>query len=497
MRLIRGSQSLVMPVYFVFVTACFQAREQDELEVAVEPISGPQIEVDAESPSYIEVGRVDTFNARVTGLTSNLIYTSSNPEIASVDSLSGVVNALTSGFANITMTATSSPHLQRSVQLTVVPVGAAPRPMSHAELVARTMNEVCKNEESKLLKVSTGINDIHEYHDCQRLIRNGKYESLVGIFAHDNVRQYPNVEYKDGKIAAVIVNYETKGPTMPYEPLGLQVGISCLILKFNKKGNPYWEAAVVPLPATQDNPDPECEDDMDWNDVPDAQKGLLEVRIQPDAADHDDRQDVAPPVARWDWDPTNKVNYMGVRCGIKRWCEIGDSGFTTLPALKTTSGNRNLYKGFYDQQFLSDENGVLSDVWGTVLPGDSAVRDKIQRNKRWHETAKVIMEAPQGSAAYTFYESRLHLNTVTAAGRVKGTGSLRIYSEGLNVGNLKTNWLMQVNGQSVGDGVMYHVRHNDQVKHRAKSTRWRWHEEDETVWYFCPEDGCCEMKRLY
>ena len=484
MRLVRDNRLQVVVLSFVIMAACAEADERA-------PATGPSIEIADPGPLHIEVGDVHTVKATLTGSTSGFTYTSSDPDIASVDGKAGLVQALKPGNTIITVTAASSSDIHRDVQISVVPRGMGRQPMTRAAMVAMTMNQVCKNEGSKLRQTSTGVEDIHEYHDCQRLIIGNDYQSVVGIFAHQNVGKYLRQEYKQGRLVAVIVNYKDK----PYEPLGIQIGTNCLVLKWNVPiiGQSRWVAALVPKSGSGEEFG-ECPDDMKWSDVPDEYKDVLEVRPQVDAADHEGGDEV-PPVARWDWDPENEVNYMGVRCGRTTWCEIGKKDFVSMPGLTVGSGNKKLFKGYYDQQYLADEEGNRSDVWATVRPGRAAILGQIQRNKDWHEIAELILEAPTGSTAFEFYRDKLNLNTSTLGGRITGKGSMAIYSESKNDPEIGKNWRLQVNGKSVADGIMTHRGHG-QASHRAKSVRWRWHEEDETVWSFCPEDGCCEMAGL-
>jgi len=76
-----------------------------------------------------------TFNNGTTGPTSGLIYTSSNPNVARVDPVTGAITALTGGTTTITVTAPNGTSTQ--ITVTVLPATGtglmpAPQPMAHA-----------------------------------------------------------------------------------------------------------------------------------------------------------------------------------------------------------------------------------------------------------------------------------------------------------------------------------------------------------------------------
>jgi hypothetical protein len=477
---------------------------------------------------------VDTITATVTGVESGVTYTSSNPAVAVVHPSTGEIWGRSAGIATITATATAAPRVSATVQVTVgttaVPMGPlVVRGPEHKAMMANLINQVCPNEEEAFfadsLPIDADLRVIHEFHDCQRLIEDNGYGPLVGIFAHRNVTSYPSpMQYIGGRLAAIIVNFKTKTNWLPYAPLGLATGTNCLVLRFTPSfaSNPTvrplpitrgqkislrtpsatpgtWQAAVVHRPSTTASYG-DCSDKMDWDSVtlaPAGQKQMLDAIPQPDAYEPDGTGLISPPVARWDWDRTKGNNYMGVRCGIRGWCEIGKTGFTPLPAL-TAPNSKNIYKGYYDQQYLAASDGTLSDVWGTVRPGEDAIVPGLmqRQDNKWWDAARIELEGPlQGSTAFSWYTGKLFMTVVAdqAAQVRRGQAILTMHSPAAAVGK---DWDVKVNGVVPGGGPKMTYRgHKSEAYDRFGTVRWRWNEDDETVWSFCEEAGCCEVGR--
>ena len=442
--------------------------------------------------------------AAVRNLSSTAVtFTSSNSAVATVNA-NGVVTAVGSGIVQVTATSVVDPTVADVVEIVSVPPTAL-----HSTMVSTLINEVCPNEEEAFFlnntPVTSNLSMIHEFHDCQRLINNGQYESLIGIFAHANVEDFDRKsEWREGQLAAVIINFKTKGNNTAYAPLALQPGTNCLILKYNRPRGSIpesWSAAVIqPLAIDNNATYGDCDDELTWSNVT-TSNTTYDVKVQ--SAYAPDGGSEAPPVGRWDWDPVLRRNYMGVRCGLNWWCEIGLPGFTTSTALKTTDG-RDIFKGFYDEQFLANENGQLSNIWGTLTPGaDAIIQDKIKRDGQWYHVSTINMTISHPDNTPTpadllFYSNKLAMApsvTTSAATQTRTsmvTGMMKMRSD-LPPGS---DWQVTVNNQSVAGGWMTFRGHGKEGRRRFSTVRWRWQREDETTWTYCPEDGCCEMRSL-
>jgi hypothetical protein len=501
MRLVRVTSSYRLLLFCIFtLTAC-----EEDVPGTSSTASAPTISISPSDNFAIVQGRSDTVSATVLGEPASPVrFRSSQPAVVAVDSITGIIRGESLGIATITATTRSGETTVASgVNVTVLPPSMAMTPFEHRRMMNDMVADVCPNQEESLFMDSlpnVDLRVIHEFHDCQRLIDDSAYQSVVGIYAHRNLTTFPLPDhYVSGKLAAIIVNFENKGP-ITYTPLGLAPGISCLVLKWNPPPVGTWEAAVV-HDSSPTLPPGGCTDSVTWSHVPVPQATPLQVMLQQNAAGPDTITR-APPVARWDWDSINGVNYIGVRCGEFGWCEIGGANFTPRPALVMANG-KNMFKGYYDEQFLADKNGALSDVFGTVSPPDSAV--EIKRNSAWHKAATIELTSNPNSAAYKFYSDRLKLKPAnTAPGKVRGTGSMTMMSPPLPVTTNPTqndrNWYVRVNGLPVTTAIpgqkMKHTGHPSESTTRFKTVRWRWNANDETVWSFCEEAGCCEMGRL-
>jgi hypothetical protein len=502
MRLVRV-QLFYLP--FLLLGVCTLTACEERIPETPRPTPVTTISISPSDNFTIMLGASYAVRARVTGEAASAVrFRSSQPSVVVVDSISGVIRGDSLGIATITATVGSGATMAASaVDVTVLPPSMAITSLEHRRMVGSMITDVCPNQEESLFLDSlpnVDLRVIHEFHDCQRLIDDGEYQSVVGIYAHRNLTNFPSpTDYTAGHIAAIILNYENKGP-ITYTPLGLAPGISCLVLKWNPAPVGTWEAAVV-HDSSPTLPPGGCTDSVTWSHVPVPQSTPLKVILQQNAAGPDTITR-APPVARWDWDSVDSVNYIGVRCGEFGWCEIGGANFTPRPALVMKNG-KNMFKGYYDEQFLADKNGALSDVFGTVSPPDSAV--DIKRNNAWHKAAIIELVSNPLSVAYEFYSDRLQLQAANApSGKIRGTGTMTMMSPPLPVTTKPTqndrNWNVRVNGLPVTTSIpgqkMKHTGHMSESTTRFKTVRWRWNENDETVWSFCEEAGCCEMGRL-
>jgi hypothetical protein len=419
-------------------------------------------------------------------------YRSSNTEIVAVTD-SGDLIALRPGTTVITGTAAPGQTASQTIPTVV---------LTRRQATNMLINDVCPNTSEKYfgdsLPISSTIAQIHEFHDCQRLIIKKTYAGVVGIFASHNVAIYHNAsDYSGGHLAAIIINFVgKKNSTTPYAPLGLLPGTNCLIVRFT---DGVWQAAVVPQAAPVVTPSGvrygDCPDHLTWADVPAAQMGHLVVQLQQHAVDMRDSA-IAPPVARWDWDSRNAVNYVGVMCSDATWCEIGPKGFTTSVAMKTAAGNP-IFKGYYDEQYLANRSGSSpTTVWGTLIPGADA-HDVSQTAAHdpavWYQMALMTLRETGGAASsgYNHYKNVFHaalagssplvassdvsLNPVSHAPTDGYNG--RMHGVGLGVGSIKFTW----HPSSAG----------------VPTVRWRWKSKDEGTWEFCDPEGCCEDTRIF
>jgi hypothetical protein len=445
-------------------------------------------------------------------------YSSTDSSIVTV-SPTGVVRALARGTGTVTSTSLTS-H-----SFSVVPVVV----MTRREGVNAMVNEVCPNEDESAIRnsqpIASDLPIIHEYHDCQRLIVGGSYGPVVGIFAHHNVQNANTWEsFRNGLLAAVIVNFVTKGQAIPYSPLGIEPGTSCLVIRAS--GPEQWEAALVP----QRNPVMvgaerrygSCDDRLSWASVPRSRRVPLTVRLQ--RAMDMNSDPVAPPTARWDWDPTHHINYIGVKCDARTWCEIGPPDFVPSVA-QVNPDQRPLFKGYYDEQFLADTGVVKrpSEVFGTLMPGDDMKDTHTMKHwwPRWYDAANLwLREVPGGASRATSAPLRPlpQLSAIpgatTAGGpplpsfdfylrKFKGIVPGRIAGARYALGTLQmkpikfwvpnSSYHVEINGAREPTWEIVYFSHPSSSL-KVATVRWRWTERDENTWSYCDPAGCCELR---
>lgn len=401
----------------------------------------------------------------------------------------GQIRASSAGDALITATAISPP-----IRSVAIPVHVMERRQAVNEMIAT----VCPNEDDRSFTatapVTADLPIIHEYHDCQRLIAHGKYGPTVGIFADNNaVISKSWRSFAGGKVAAIIVNFADSKYSGPYDPLGINPGVSCLVLKADSPGQ--WYAAIVgprmkPTVAPFGHVYGTCDDQMTWANVPPAAMAKLAVREE-GGVDVGNRP-IAPPTARWDWDPEHKVNYIGVKCGEASWCEIGPPGFHSSAPITLKNGSAPLFRGYYDQQYLADPvTKQVSTVFGTILPGPDADTSRMKhKHQHWYHVAQLRFEerALVESSSYSSYRKKYGAETPAGARSAVAVSdyflapkfSLWKYSGYFGRFN---NHLLNL------EAIKYRLHVNSQP---VPTVRWRWDVADEMTWSYCDPEGCCE-----
>jgi hypothetical protein len=431
---------------------------------------------------------------------NNFLLQSSNADVASVIP-GGALVGRTSGL--VTLTSTTPTRL--GTPLIFV------RVLTPKQATNKFISEVCANVDSPFfidtLPVSTELPLIHEYHDCQRLIKTDhSYSAVVGIYATRQVQSYETpLQYTSGRLVAIIVNFVGTKDTTTYVPLGIKPGVNCLIVRsvvsIGRRGSPpapafSWQAAIIPQTmAAKDSLGVhygDCPDSLNWNDVPPSALNKLTVKPQLGFDLRD--QPLAPPVARWDWDSTNHQNYMGVKCSKAIWCEIGPSTGYTQSVARLTQTGRPVFKGFYDEQYLADTTGGPhpSSVFGTITPGRDA-KDITQMAAHdpavWYHTSHLDLRetTPTASAAYGYYKLVFKAIATSLLTSVSNVFLKPKTSDQLS------GYLGRMNSVSLTypQEIIYtpHFGHQNVL---VPTVRWRWKLKDEGTWSYCHPQGCCE-----
>jgi hypothetical protein len=371
---------------------------------------------------------------------------------------------------------------------------------------------------AKDMPLARRIANLPEYHDCQRFIVRDTtqvdsmtYGPLVSIWAADSLADRLPTESLEGSSlafpVAVIYNAE---PQILYKPLGIHPGFSCLYLR--KAGGAGWRAAIVRLNGGPGG----CNTAVVANSISDSAWGQLEVRPSgpPEGLTAED----IPEVARWDWDDSNKAQYIGIRCG-GRWCEIGAPGFKpspgalgsdlalddvmALPDIRDRSDGADRMiirafsvKGWYDEQRLDLPAGTpsepprLTNIVGTAFPHPTLDGAKFE-NGDWTTVAYLKVSAHYGGVVPLRKGiSRLQMckGDATECG-VDPPKQCSLKDQ--DPGELWWGRTISEVKDTSAVGCVLRRDHEGQAI-PAAAARWNWSEWDAKTWAAC-QGGCCVL----
>ncbi len=303
-----------------------------------------------------------------------------------------------------------------------------------------------------------------------------------------------------------------------YGALGIMPNFSCLYLFVGPNGR--LRARMVPSP-NQGTSWNECFSGGDPLTSPNG-KELSIIRRTGGAFDD------YPPVARWDWDPKNGKQYIGIKCGAA-WCEIGADGFAPPEPFQPAAGSETgaarvtRIKGWYDEQALAIKVGsgpaIPSHIRATIIPHPQLKEWSAARYKEgWTAAGYIALRSETGDAmALTPYKQKLNLDAVPVQADLVRMNQLflcygtkahcKIPEEALNTKACKSGfiqsscaaWWSKVIAAN-GDVAYRCVTRRDHSNappgvEVPGTTRWRWVLEDETTWLGCTL-GCCEVDAL-
>jgi hypothetical protein len=384
------------------------------------------------------------------------------------------------------------------------------------------------------ITLSGAIQEIPEFHDCQRFIlrsNGGEYGALVSIFAPENLesifgsqptpktaRPATSPLQLPGRAGAASEDTaQIRGPLRPtavativswdrahpeYAPLGLKLGVSCLYMGKDERGK--WEAFHQANGFSADCPKqpreraPRFNLSVLENDLP---RGLVPSDV--------------PPVARWDWDPVNQEQYLNIRCG-NRLCEVGRVGFARSPDLTPpsqftgTSATRVfLIKGWYDRQILAEVKTNADGTNRLVPTMQIGVVVPFPRVDAYRN-ADFVTADPGRPVALLYVERAIYkpatwnlqpgmppaiTNVMTAYTTDSNTlrpmsGRIRQWASFATDGSFATA-TAETTGPGYGINITFRGSEWGKTHHIPGTARWRWEATDETTWFRCPF-GCCE-----
>jgi hypothetical protein len=369
------------------------------------------------------------------------------------------------------------------------------------------------------------IKDVPEFHDCQRFMvkedKKLRYDVLGAIFAATELSTIvarlgpplvpPMVPIGIGPGTSITVPSAQTRPSFdeflaglmavvvadaPYDPLGIKAGRNCLYVWHFLSPTPpqveVWTARMVPKPGAT-----EC---------PDVKVGILEpgteLKVSRAQVPGFTKPEDYPPVARWDWDARDSLQYIGIGCG-DAWCEVYKDRLQSSPALPTPNGldesmrRIRLIKGWYDQQYLATmENGKLvpSNVLGTIMPDPllGTYTNETFAPNLWVHVADVVLSSTiKKDEVLERYEDKFNFNnsdfkhpgTISLQGSTTPGGPWKA-----KVKRHRPYWLDSFKGRNI-------TRREATLPGGYKVpgvTRWRWMKTDEGTWTRCSV-GCCEL----
>lgn len=387
--------------------------------------------------------------------------------------------------------------------------------------------------------LSDSITNIPEFHDCQRFLVRGAgrrlvFDSLYAVFASfkldrllqdlnastDTITLNTGVHVMGVPVATIYSDHRQ------YQPLGIQPGFNCLLLyrqlSIDSPNESTWGAKMIPLPP----PDSNCVN---------VEGNLAGTPLQVDASSVPGlAESDYPPAARWDWDPADSEQYIGVKCGAA-WCQVGKFGFDTSasysgPPLKfkpigggTVTKAESLrvtaIRGWYDEQLLDESEGGLSvpsGQQGFLIPNPDLDKLKAEPDPYLSQWVQVGFAVIQGG--YYKWNYHHHVNQILlchgsadncqVSGIVQNqpaespsttrpkdctTGWLAAVGPAtagpLPSGKFKLFCLRETNHQHALDDL--NSRYPNVISSIPATARWRWLLKDAGSWFGCYTASCC------
>lgn len=399
----------------------------------------------------------------------------------------------------------------------------------------------CPGDTESVIQVGLAgpVANIPEFHDCQRFpdSQGSGYTSRYAIFAafrldsllpdlrnpRDSV---PGPGGRSLPAVAVATIYTLDGT---YPRLGVQPGFNCLFLyahPFAPGTQPtQWGAKMVPR-----GPNSNC---LDQHLNPSPPSVGKELQVKPGSPPGFTDADY-PPVARWDWDPKRKEQYIGITCGAA-WCEVGDSGFTPsppylgpmpnfdpVPGVNITAAMKarvTAIKGWYDEQvlarFVPGKALRRGPAHGFVIPSPAldalsslptSVGLQVYKDQ-WVNVGSAMLSRDYGQWNFARGENRIWFCSGTATSCKVPLGQPKVFpSKKLlascdpdDIGNRW--WAKIVNHARTKYVCVKRADHGKQLQDWMKANpkysvklpgtaRWRWLDKDDANWHGCP-GGCC------
>lgn len=353
--------------------------------------------------------------------------------------------------------------------------------------------------------------NVPEFHDCQRLRLPGaagadaEYGPMAAVFSPDSTRAVNDSALRSGAVAAYVY---MRNPSDEYPALKIASQHNCVFVE-QQVG---FAVKAWMIPAANDA---ECVQP----EIRNRRRDEHLLLVNPIGPFDNATRNPIPNVARWDWDESTKTHYIGVRCG-QRWCEIGrlegfQSSGSYLDGVDSPSADDLMFahKGAYDEQYLAefpgDELETANNV-GTIVPtpelADFTTRGA--EDGKWTRVARIFLRPAAGTyeKSFNFVASNRRppaapsatLSICHQTDDVSCAAPTRRYfrTDACTPDEEGRVWLARVDREGNAPK-FFCVRYRE---HKDAFTippvvRWRWRENDETIWVSC-RAGCCEVNAI-
>ena len=335
--------------------------------------------------------------------------------------------------------------------------------------------------DSTLAALLTGEGHVEsEVYDCQRLVMSigaaGEFGPLVALFPMEGTLGLARSSFASPRPAVTIYSWGAASSAgggdyvggYPY--LDIDPGSHCLWVRNPTDADAGWSGAIVPGAPCGDNASPPSDAAF--------RNPVIERRYQgTEPADY-------PRTVRWEWDLNSDKQFIGVKCG-DAWCGVLADG-ADAPRTQPLAGGRDAAResvpGWSDAQHLA----VFDSAEGRARPGPWAslvsYSDMQDESPPWTEGlmgARIRVYGTSRDTGHGLFVERFYLQP--EEGFARGDLILRF------PGFYDEAWYQQ--------GPMRRrqaksMQYAPTAPHQVGASRWRWQENGETIWIFCPSGTC-------
>lgn len=370
------------------------------------------------------------------------------------------------------------------------------------------------------------ITDIPEFHDCQRLLvhdlrqKRLSYGPLAGIWVAEFLDQRLAELTKlnsSPRVVMALAFVELYSWDGTYPPLGIGKKWNCLYL-YPKPDTLTLGAKMVQV------------SDRNACLLPQSLAALKGDTVRNLSVTRDTIPGFTgndyPAVGRWDWDPVNQRQYIGLKCGAA-WCEVSDtlnhhSSARYAEGTAAVAANRTLQvKGWYDEQRLAvPKFGLIGSLpswlagvaywWlpvepaafaGTIVPDTGLAERPLTDFSSWVDAGYVVVGGSQPKYEQFNYGpgSLPTANNPGAMAKVSlchgpNCGESRACPGNNSANPTEKDWWARIeyNG-TVKYRCVKRVDHSRKGRSIPGTARWFWEAKDEKGWYGCGA-GCCTVQ---